>query len=764
MIFRGIISLFFILILGLIILIDTDIGLGLLIKAAPGTVKVEKISGNLLHGGTIKHFDYQYDDFSLSFDEFKFHWKWSALLKQNIVIDEVRAKNLEVSMPESRNSDSSINLPSIRLPLNIYLKKLLLEKIQVHTKEKSYLINRINLTGESVNNLITLHHLSVLTPDIFTSTEGKLNIATWDNINFKNTLVLNSRPEIPIVTRIIGDKNLLTVNIQSVKWLSANLRLHNYLRSIENTTLESKWFIDTTKAAFPELKKLNGKLQFSGQANGRLLQPLISGKLLAQNLQYESNSIKKLTSSFSFSLNEQQKIEFKLSGQNLFFGETLLNSIQASILGSVKSHKINFSLQMMDSYFFSVSTQAGFMDKTYYFKKGKFNIDPLNLDLYPVALNIHFDKNNSLNYDAKLQHTDEVLNFQGSTKLDFPRFETHASLSSNKFSLINTSAYKITINPDLFIDYQNDKTKIGGSLNVISANITPLDLSNTVTLTNDIVYVNNQNQPLYKKSEPLKLFMDIVVKIKKLAINYKGLNADISGETKLTQTPTTELNAYGQLQILKGAYKAYGQMLTIQKGSVLNFNREIDNPQLNITASKEIKVSPEYMILPSYQPYLIAGVQVTGTADEPTIHLFSIPSGVSQQDILSYLIFGFPQNQLSKSQASTLWSAFNMIDTGNSNFSIIGLQKSIQNEFGLSEFGLGSTSEYNAETQQYESGTSFVVSKRITDNLTASYNMGIVVPVNVLYLRYQVSQHWALQSDSSVYGNGGDILYTIRKD
>lgn len=739
--------------------------MALLIQLAPGKATVRQVSGTLLHGGTIKSLDYQYDTFSLSFDELKFHWQWSALLKQNFIMNAIEIKNLQIHLPQSSSDSSNNHSYSIHLPVNIFLKNILLDNVTIYNKKSVYFIKRLRLSGDLENNIITLHELFVLTPDFYTHSQGKIDINTWSHIGFLNEFTLTSRQDIPIYTKITGDKNTLMLNIQSVKWLNVNLILKNYLQSSEKISLISEWFIDTTKTNFPELKKLNGKLQFSGHANGLLLQPKIDGKLLAQNLHYEANSIKKLTGTFNFSLDKQKEVALDLSGNDIYFGETLLNNVRVSILGTVTSHKIKATLQMLDSYLFSFATQAGFVNKNYYFKQGKFNIGPLNIILNPISFNVNFDKNKAITYDATIQHHNEKLTLQGDVQYDdLLHFEAKTSLSSNKFTIIDTDAYKIIINPALFLNYNNEVTKIKGTLNVLSANISPIDFSNTVTLTSDIVYVNNQNKPLYQKSSPLQLFIDVLVNIKHLAINYKGVNAEISGETKLTQTPATELNAYGQLQILKGSYKAYGQILTIQKESVINFNREIDNPLLNITASKNIKVSPEYLTLPSYQPYLIAGVQVTGTANEPNIHLFSLPSGISQQDILSYLIFGFPQSQLSKSQTNAIWSAFNMIDTGNSSFSLTGLQKNIQNEFGFSEFGLGSTSEFNADTQQYESGTAFVVGKRITDNLTATYNMGLLVPVNVLYLRYRLSQHWALQSDSSALGNGGDILYTIRRD
>ena len=283
MIFRGFISLFFILILSFVALIDTDIGLILLIKATPGKATASQVSGTLLQGATIKNFNYHYDDLTITFDELNFHWQWQALLKENLVIDKVNLKNMVVHLPKSSNSDSSIHLSSIHLPINLYIKQVLLDNITIYNKKNNYVINKIHLTADVVNDVIMLHQFSVLTPYFSTSSQGKININNWSSINFNNTLTANSRPEISILTNISGDKDILSLNIKSVKWLNINLIIKNYLQRADTITLKSDWFVDTTQADFPELKKLNGKLQLSGHANGRLLQPTIDGKLLVQN-------------------------------------------------------------------------------------------------------------------------------------------------------------------------------------------------------------------------------------------------------------------------------------------------------------------------------------------------------------------------------------------------------------------------------------------------------------------------------------------------
>jgi translocation and assembly module TamB len=765
MIVRSLVHIIFLLALTSIISLNTNLGLVILIHALPGKASVEKVSGSLLQGCKIKNLNYHYKGTSLIIKEFTLTWQWKDLLKQKLTINNVSISNVTINEIAISSNSKHHEITHINLPIDIYLNKFLLENVNIYYKNKNYLVKSFYFSGNIINNVLNIRKASAQTPDFITSGYGKINLSTWKDIDFSHTLTFLSHDNLPIVTTVIGDNDNLSLHTKSTKWLDANINLSHYLQNAKDISIEAQWFVDTTQAGFSELKQLDGKLQLSGQASGNILRPTISGNIFVKNINYDTIIVKKLNSHFNVTFDDKEKINFTLFGESISLGETVFSKISASIIGTIKSHVIKLALHIFDNEFLTFSTQASFDGKnSYYFKQSYCNLIPLNITLHSIDFHAHLKPEKKLSYYLELQQASEKLSLAAETKLNFSDFSTQLSLSSKRFTIINTPTYKIIIRPNLQLSYSDVSTTLNGTLDVLDANIEPTDFSSTITVSNDIVYVNNQGQPLYKKSAPLQWFMDIVLKINQVKINYKGVQADITGQVKLTQKPKTELNAYGQFKILKGTYKAYGQALTIQPGSTLNFNRAIDNPQLNIMANKNISVSPAYMILPSYQPHLIAGVQITGTADSPNIHLYSDPTGVSQQDILSYLIFGYPQNQLTNSQASALWNAFNMMGSGQGDFNLSILQKTIQHELGFSEFGLGSTSEYNATRGQYESGTAFVVGKRITDNLTATYNVGLLVPVNVLYLRYQLSENWLLQSDSSALGNGGDIFYTIRRD
>lgn len=749
----------------LIVITNTSLGLAVLLKIIPGHARAQAISGTLLHGWDMKKFTYRNGDLIVSIDEIHLNWQASALLFQKLQINAINIRNMTVNIPEGESQESAFSLPSIHLPINIDLKKISLENINLYKNNTSYIVDTINFSGALVSDSLTIQDFLVQTPQFTTRSTGSINLNTWTDIAINNQFTLNSQENTPISTIITGDQEKLALHIQSMKWLDISMTVKQYLDDAKNISIDGHWFIDVSKTVFPELQKLDGKFQFSGNANGPLFHPSLAWKLFLKDIRYNKTKIQVLRSTLNLSEKNNKKIDFSFIGSNLYFGTTFINKIDIAIAGLLKSHQITIALQLFDNDFFNFSSKGSLASTTTYsLQSARLNAKPLNLIFYPINVQISLDNDKRLSYAAEIQQQREKLALAGTTLLNFSDLKTHLSISSEKFTLINTDPYKLTAALHLNVDNDPNATKVTGNAEILNANIAPIDLSNTVTLTSDIIYVDSDWQPLYVKEAPLRLFIDVLLKIKAFTIDYKGIQAEIFGKINFSQKPLAALNAYGQLTFLQGTYETYGQKLIIQKNSALNFNGAPDNPALNITASKEISVSPEYLKLPSFQPYLIAGIKATGTVDEPNIHLFSDPSGISQQDILSYLLFGYPQSQLTGAQASILWNALSVMSPGQSGFSLSGLQNSIKTELGFSEFGLGNTSEYNPATQQYETGTAFVVGKRITSNLTATYNVGLLVPVNVLYLRYQLGQHWALQSDSSALGNGGDILYTIRRD
>ena len=82
----------------------------------------------------------------------------------------------------------------------------------------------------------------------------------------------------------------------------------------------------------------------------------------------------------------------------------------------------------------------------------------------------------------------------------------------------------------------------------------------------------------------------------------------------------------GEITILEGRYRAYGQRLDTQNGRLLFTGSPLDNPGLDLRAVREVD-------------NITVGLEVRGRLQQPQIELFSIPT-LGQTDMLSYLLLG----------------------------------------------------------------------------------------------------------------------------
>jgi translocation and assembly module TamB len=106
-----------------------------------------------------------------------------------------------------------------------------------------------------------------------------------------------------------------------------------------------------------------------------------------------------------------------------------------------------------------------------------------------------------------------------------------------------------------------------------------------------------------------------------------GLNVDLGGRVTIVQRGGKIPTGAGELKILSGSYRAYGQDLKIDEGRVSWAGGRIDNPLLRLQASRRIDDTT-------------VGVRVTGTAKKPLLKAFSTDPDITEKDALSMLLTG----------------------------------------------------------------------------------------------------------------------------
>ena len=193
------------------------------------------------------------------------------------------------------------------------------------------------------------------------------------------------------------------------------------------------------------------------------------------------------------------------------------------------------------------------------------------------------------------------------------------------------------------------------------------------------------------------------------------------------------------MNIIKGQYKAYGQDLVIQQGSI-SFVGPIDDPNLRLRATR--RSSP-----------VEAGVEALGNLSNPRISL-TANEPMSEKDKLSWLILGRASSgsagdEAALSAAASAWLAGGLNDR-------LGL---------VDELGFTSQQTRDSQTGEMNPAEQVItVGKRLTNDLYVSYLYGIASATQTVKLTYQINR--ALQAIGKVGTEsvGGEIRYSIRFD
>lgn len=286
----------------------------------------------------------------------------------------------------------------------------------------------------------------------------------------------------------------------------------------------------------------------------------------------------------------------------------------------------------------------------------------------------------------------------------------------------------LEVEPDLRIVLSGQDLLVSGRVAVPRGKITVRELPpTTVKVSEDTVIVGREAD---EPATPLAVKMDIDVEVGQDRLRFAGfgLTADLAGYLHIGDN----LDARGELQLKNGRYRAYGQRLTIRRAELL-FTGLISQPFLNIEAIRRIEAEN-----------VVAGLRITGSAEQPTIDVFSEPA-MSQEQALAYLVLGRPLGA----------------DTGDSNLLAqaalgLGLAGSSSITGGLAQ-RLG-IQDFQLDTEGTGASTSVVATGRLTERLALRYGVGVFEPSNTIALRYQLTRRIFLEAASGL-ASSLDIFY-----
>jgi translocation and assembly module TamB len=817
---------------GFFFIVFTTPGLSTLVAIAtiylPGTIKIQGLQGRLSNQFSINELDYERNQIHIKVRNLVVNWHLKSLTHYQLPISNLSADRVELIHNKSLFVLHNIHFSGLvdkqhiamdSLTFN-YLDQSILTQMQLNintpynvngtiklnpvTKNKQQLVGGLSINGDinllnwagdfhgplaslelngSLNHLeqfdqiIKWHHLQWPISAIETVTSQEGSIKVWGalpHINLQFTSKVNRTPQEQ--WQITADINgsmpwLWNFDINLTQPYNASAKQESLYTTLSAIgTLKDKNHGQVTLSIKPgHYRVAQDKLINSLDFQGGVIKASLSPQKFAGNGVLSIDEHKKLNIAFNLphfdlskGLPKTQPIAIDLS--LLFDSFEFLNTMTPTIKNPKGS--------LIASLKTTGTVGKPKFESNIVLSKASVELPVLGLNLNALDFNI-VGKEKHWEGTGSISSGDKKLVLQGKGLLN-PEFKGEFSLQGADFPLMNTHEYQIKISPQLKARYAQNLLDVSGTVLVPYAQIKPQSFSNSLDLSEDVVFKTTEKE---LPTTPLTTKIDIKVAAgEEVELTTKGLHATLTGIVNLTQQPNAPMSATGELNVVEGEYKAYGQNLAIEHGELFFTGGRVDNPGINLRAAKKIDTSSTSSSATNQlldfnnnnlqdanvRGNLSVGVEVTGRLTEPKIQLFSNPSILSQADILSMLVLGRPANQANKAGGQLLLAAISSMNLSGGTKGTQLLEQLKQN-LGV-DFNIQNNSNYNLVTNTVSDGTAFVVSKSISKRISLSYNVGLSQSdPNVLTLKYLLNKFFSIQVSSSNTSNGIDVLYTSSK-
>ncbi|EGX6961859.1 MULTISPECIES: translocation/assembly module TamB domain-containing protein [Vibrio] len=378
---------------------------------------------------------------------------------------------------------------------------------------------------------------------------------------------------------------------------------------------------------------------------------------------------------------------------------------------------------------------------------GQFLIDQMKLqgEVTPIDINsgqvvINF-KGHQADLDAGILTPDGELNVTGDADWqDLQNWRTKARVFAKELNVDVPPMVKIKVEPDMTIDVTPQLAKIEGDINLPWGRIVVEELPpSAVGVSSDTVILDKNLQPVDDVAAmPFDVETNINIKIgDDFQLAAFGLKGGLKGSLNVTQKDKGPF-IVGEVNVVDGSYRSFGQDLLIKEGKIL-MNGPPDQPYLSIKAIR----NPD-----NTQDDVIAGVQVSGPASDPSIEIFSEPA-MNQANALSYLLRGQDiDGEAGGNAMTTTLIGLSLAKSGR----VVG---EIGEAFGVQDLQL--------DTAGSGDDSQVTVSGYILPGLQVKYGVGIFNSLGEFTVRYRLMQDLYLEAVSGV-DSAVDLLYQFEFD
>ena len=304
------------------------------------------------------------------------------------------------------------------------------------------------------------------------------------------------------------------------------------------------------------------------------------------------------------------------------------------------------------------------------------------------------------------------------------------SVAGDRFQLMSTPEIEALVSPDLKLRYDSQRLDVKGKVALPKLHVELVEVPETaVRPSRDVIIVGEKEEP---KAPPVNTWVELQVVLgDDVSFKGYGATATLEGSVQLKEHAPKPPEVHGDIRIRKGNYRAYGQNLTLDEGTI-SFVGPAQNPNLRMRA---YRTAPDGVI---------TGVMISGTAEQPELRVYSQPS-MPDVDAISYLVTGHaPQSGSGGRQVAGAAALLG------SNV----LSSAVGSKIGLDEAQIETGGSLNE--------AALVAGKYITPDLFLSYAMGLFDRTNLVRLRYILSRNWAVQTETGST-QGADVFYKFER-
>lgn len=323
-------------------------------------------------------------------------------------------------------------------------------------------------------------------------------------------------------------------------------------------------------------------------------------------------------------------------------------------------------------------------------------------------------------------------------------WQADIKIEANELAFVQDPITSSTINSKLTISAKPENIRVRGSIDIPAAEINIKELPRGAsTVSEDVIVIEDifaETQKENKKNQS-KVGLDVKVNValgNDVNLTGYGLIASLKGNMSVSQRSPNPVQLGGEITIVNGIYKQYGQDLKITDGQIL-FVGPVDQTSLNIDAVREVEGGAR-----------LAGLHIDGRVENPEISLFTEPAdaSIAQESILSYIVLGRDISNATDGEANLFASALLALTIKGGR----AYTDEVADKLGIQEISL--------DARGTDGSTEVVISGRVNDRLLLRYGRSVFDDSFTLYLRYDLTKQLFLEAARGAT-KAVDIFYTF---